>query len=235
MRSDGSESSQAEFCTACGTRLLADSRFCHSCGTPTRGRPPAEPVRTRSSAALRWGLSLGAFAALIALAAVQVSREAKDDPEGTLLAAAGVMGAPDIRSMSPEERADRLFNRVMSLSSQGKMDSAAFFTPMAIAAFEALGPLTAHGRYDLGLIALTVGDAARAAAQADTILAQRPTHLMGLVLGMRAADARGDAAASRSFRQRLLAAEESEFASALPEYDDHSADLRAAIAEARAR
>ena len=32
-----------------------------------------------------------------------------------------------LERLSPEERADRLFNRVMRLSSEGKADSAAFF------------------------------------------------------------------------------------------------------------
>jgi hypothetical protein len=139
------------------------------------------------------------------------------------------MRAPDISSMSPDERADRLFNRVMRLSSEGRADSAAFFGPMALAALEALAPLDAHRRYDMGLVALVTGDASRARAQSDTILAQRPTHLLGLALAARAADARGDAAASGSFRRRLLAAESAERERALPEYTDHDADIRAAV------
>jgi len=146
---------------------------------------------------------------------------------------AGAMRPPDISSMSPAERADRLFNRVMSLSSEGKADSAAFFAPMAIAAFEALAPLNAHTRYDLGLVALVAGDAGRAAAQSDSILVERPTHLLGLALAARVADARGDAAAGRAARQRLLGAEKAERAAALPEYNDHDADLRAALEQAR--
>jgi hypothetical protein len=137
--------------------------------------------------------------------------------------------------MSPAERADRLFNRVMSLSSEGKTDSAAFFAPMALAAFEELAPLSAHSRYDMGLVALVSGDIGRASAQSDTILKQRPTHLLGLLLAARVADARGDSAAARAQRQRLLAAEAAERASGLAEYNDHDADLRAAVDQARKR
>jgi len=137
--------------------------------------------------------------------------------------------------MSPEERADRLFNRVMTYASNGKNDSAAFFAPMAMTAIESLAPLGAHGRYDLGLVALVAGDAAKAAAQSDTILKQRPTHLLGLSLAARAADARGDKAAAKGFRDRLVAAEKSERAAGLQEYSDHDADLRAALDEARKR
>jgi hypothetical protein len=145
------------------------------------------------------------------------------------------MRAPDISSMSPEERADRLFNRVMRLSSEGRADSAAFFGPMALAAIEALAPLDAHRRYDMGLVALVTGDAPRARAQADTILSGRPTHLLGLALAARAADARGDAAGSGNYRRRLIAAETAERASALAEYTDHDADIRAALELARKR
>ncbi|HEX6252108.1 MAG TPA: hypothetical protein VFZ56_11795 [Gemmatimonadaceae bacterium] len=172
---------------------------------------------------------------MIALSAIQLSREAKDDPEGTLLAGGSPMAAPDISSMTPAERADRLFNRVMSLSSAGKTDSAAFFAPMAISALESLAPLTVHGRYDIGLVALAAGDAPRAAAQADTILAEQPTHLLGLVLAFRAASAMGNTAATGDFRRRLLAAETAERARQLPEYRDHDTDISAAIAESRGR
>lgn len=135
--------------------------------------------------------------------------------------------------MSPEERADRLFNRVMRLSSEGKADSAAFFGPMALGAIMALAPLDAHRRYDTGLVALVTGDVVTATAQGDTILAQRSTHLLGLALAARAADARGDAAASKGFRRRLLAAEAAERARALQEYTDHGSDILTAIELAR--
>ena len=145
----------------------------------------------------------------------------------------GAGAAPDISSMSPEERADRLFNRVMRLSSEGKSDSAAFFGPMAMSALSALTPLDAHRRYDLGLVALVSGDVPAAAAQSDSILAQRKTHLLGLALGIRVADARGDRTASRELRKRLLAAELSEKSSGLQEYKDHQPDIEAAVRLAR--
>ena len=226
---------QPAFCTACGTRLLEDARFCQSCGRSTREGTSTARTAAPWPPAVRWGLPIVGFGALIALSAIQLSREAKDDPEGTLLAGGSTMGAPDISSMSPAERANRLFNRVMSLSTEGKTDSAAFFAPMAISALESLAPLSAHGRYDIGLVALAAGDAARAAAQADTILAGQPTHLLGLVLAVQAANATGDAAASGDFRRRLVAAENAERARQLPEYADHDADIRAAITESNGR
>ena len=106
---------------------------------------------------------------------------------------------------------------------------------MALTSYEALSPLNAHQRYDMGLVALVAGDTARARVQSDSILAERPTHLLGLVLAARAADARGDSIGSRNARQRLLAAEKAERAKPLQEYTDHDADLRAAIEQARSR
>jgi hypothetical protein len=224
------------FCSDCGTKLRPDARFCHNCGAPINGQP-ARAQSVPVSKALRWGVPAIAIIALILLSIIRLgSRSAgADSGERVPLGAGGAVQAPDISSMSPDERADRLFNRVMRLSSEGKADSAAFFGPMALGALEALAPLNAHRRYDMGLVALVSGDVSRATAQGDTILAQRPTHLLGLALAARAADARGDATASRNFRRRLLAAESAEKASALPEYADHDADIRAAVELARKR
>jgi hypothetical protein len=226
----------ARFCSDCGTRLNANARFCHSCGSPIKGRSSAAPSAQGVSKSLKWGVPAIAIVALVALSVVRFgSRATAADSAATVPLSEGAVRAPDISSMSPEERADRLFNRVMRLSSEGKTDSAAFFAPMALGAIEALAPLNAHRRYDMGVVALVSGDVSRAAAQADTILAQRPTHLLGLALAARAADARGDAIASKNVRRRLLAAESAERASALPEYTDHDADIRAAVELARKR
>ncbi len=138
----------------------------------------------------------------------------------------GMATAPDISALTPQERADRLFNRVMRLDSEGHADSVAFFASMAIGAFEALEPLTAHHRYDVGLIALATGDVALAKAHADTILAERPTHLLGLVLAARVADAQRDPAAAAGFRRRLVAGETAERQAGLAEYTDHDADIQ---------
>lgn len=225
---------KARFCSDCGTQFLPDALFCHNCGAAVDGRVVAGAPAPTLSPIFRWGVPVAAIGALIALTFFRLGagNSAAESAPVTPLTA-GTMSAPDISSMSPAQRADRLFNRVMSLSSEGKTDSAAFFAPMAIAAFEALAPLNAHTRYDLGLVALVSGDAGRAAAQSDSILLERPTHLLGLVLAVRVADARGDSAAGRAARQRLLGAENAERAAALPEYSDHDADLRAALEQAR--
>lgn len=239
--------SRPKFCSECGTRLREDARFCHECGATVEGPRAgvgAAPVAAtrhetddgtdaRTSNLLRWWMPAIALVAIVLMSVWKSSRtHTAEAPAGAPL---GVRpgAAPDLSSMSPEEQADRLFNRVMRLSSEGKADSAAFFSSMAMGALERLRPLDAHRRYDLGLVALVNGDVARARAQADTILAQRRTHLLGLSLAARAADARGDATAARAFRRRLLAAESAERAAGLQEYTDHDADVRAAIEQAR--
>lgn len=228
-----------KFCSACGTRLLPDAQFCHECGATIDGqrrvdaRVPADAPAGGTSNAVRWIVPALAILAVILLSVWTAgSRSSADTAPGVPLGTRGGV-APDLSSMSPEEQADRLFNRVMRLSSEGKADSAAFFASMALGALESLQPLDAHRRYDMGLVALVAGDTARARAQADTILAQRNTHLLGLSLAARAADARGDVAAARAFRRRLLAAESAERALGLQEYTDHDADLRAAVELAR--
>jgi hypothetical protein len=143
--------------------------------------------------------------------------------------------APDISNLSPRERADRLFDRVMRLSSEGKTDSVKFFAPMALSVYQSLGPLDADLRYDFGRVAEVAGAAEIARAQADSILATDSTHLLGLVLSIRAAQLRGDSAAARTFSRRLLAAEPSESAKKLPEYERHQGDILEALAEARRR
>jgi hypothetical protein len=73
--------------------------------------------------------------------------------------------------------------------------------PMAIQAYEMIGPVDAHAQYDIGVISAVSGDTVRARAEADTILAARPNHLLGLVLAIRAAELRGDDAAAVALRQ----------------------------------
>jgi hypothetical protein len=143
--------------------------------------------------------------------------------------------APDISNLSPRERADRLYDRVMRLSSEGKTDSVQFFAPMALSVYQSLGPLDADLRYDFGRVAEVSGAAEIARAQADSILATDSTHLLGLVLGVRAAQLRGDSAAVRTFSRRLLAAEPTESAKKLPEYQRHQGDILETLAEARRR
>jgi hypothetical protein len=135
--------------------------------------------------------------------------------------------------MTPDERAQRLFSRVIAYASAGRDDSAAFFAPMATSAFAALAPLNTHHRFDVGLIAFATGDMTAAAAHADTIIAAEPENLLGLALAMQSADVGGDSARRNSFARRLLAATQRELARNLSEYQVHHGELRAALEAAK--
>jgi hypothetical protein len=140
---------------------------------------------------------------------------------------------PDLSTMSPRERADRLFNRVMSYHERGVKDSLQFFADMGIRAYQMLPSLDLDARYDMGRIAEVAGAAVVAKAQADTILREAPTHLLGLALGSRVARLTNDETAARAYDRRLLAAERAERGKALPEYERHASDIDEALRTAR--
>src|SRR5881296_2348727 len=164
-------------CHACGTAVAASARFCHKCGARL-GDSQASGWR----AGLPWGVAGAALGALLTVIALRLgagSREpgADEAPEAT--APRSPVPAPDISQMSPEERATRLYNRVMTLHAQGKADSAAFFLPMALQAYAMLPALDVDARYHIGVLDLTAGNAAAAVAQADTIRRTSPPTSSG--------------------------------------------------------
>src|SRR5881409_2215101 len=154
-------------CHACGASLAATARFCHKCGAQVGG---AQSSGWR--AGLPWsvaGAALGALLTVVALRLGAGSREqgAGDAAEAT--APRSQLPAPDISQMSPEERATRLYNRVMTLAEAGKQDSVQFFLPMALASYSQLPTLDADAQYHVGLLHLAGGDVGAALAQADSI------------------------------------------------------------------
>lgn len=227
------------FCTSCGAALRATAKFCQRCGTPTDGssRPggasgnatPGAPVGGGMSHLLPWAVT---GIALLSVLAYVVGQTYGGRTPSAPAAIEAAPRAPDISQMSPQERADRLFQRVMEYVEAGKSDSVLFFAPMAIQSQLALAPLDAHRRYDLGLLGLVSGDALLARAQSDTILAEQPDHLLGLILGMRSAGLQLDSAARGRFASRFLQVADRERAKGLNEYTDHAPDITAALREA---
>lgn len=231
--------SSARFCASCGASLDAAARFCHRCGTAADGSSTAAPRATaapRSAGSLLpWTIAGIAVLSLVAFIAGQNFRKAPPTaPAPNAPFAGGAPGrAPDISQMGPEERADRLFQRVMTYVAEGKADSVQFFSPMAIQSMLALAPLDAHRRYDLGLLGMVSGDAAMARAQADSILMTAPDHLLGLILAMRTAGMQLDTLTKQRHAGRLAAVVDRERAKNLTEYIDHGPDIDAALREAR--
>ena len=232
-------------CTECGGALTVGSRFCNSCGAAA-GETPSAAAGTGARNPVMWIVPGIALLGVIAFfVGQQYGKQGDASADSTPLSATSGTAAPfasgggggaasvDISKMSPEERASRLFDRVMTYGESGKIDSVRIFAPMAMQAYEMIGPMTPHSRYDVGMIAFVAGDAAIATAQADTILKADKSHLLGLVLAIKAAGLRSDAKARAGFEQRLLAAESREMAKKVPEYEDHKRDIDAALAAAK--
>ena len=186
--------------------------------------------------ALPWSVAAIALLALIALAAGQRFGRApeRSSAQQPVASTQGMAGrAPDISSLSPAERAERLYDRIMGAAERGRVDSVRFFMPMALQAYEALGPLTIDQRYDLGRLAEVAGDPVIAKAQADTILRAQPQHLLGLLLSARAARLRGDETDARRHLATIARVVNAERQKQLPEYLLHQNDIDLAIAEWR--
>jgi len=226
---------QGAACAQCRASLTPGAKFCHRCGAPAG----AAPISLQSGVgnALPWSVAAIALLALVALAAGQRfarGRESQsNDPIAISAPGVATGRAPDISALSPAERAERLYDRIMSAAERGRVDSVRFFMPMAMQAYEALGDMTLDQRYDLGRLAEVAGDAALASAEADTILRQHPRHLLGLVLASRAAKLRGDNRAARQSLAELARVERAERQTQLPEYLLHQNDIDMALAEFR--
>lgn len=195
---------------------------------------------------LPWAVAAIALVALIALVVGQrfgargnsVTEPVVDAGATAGTAPGGPPGAmpraPDISQLTPEQRAERLYDRIMTEVEAGRTENVRTFMPMAIAAYEMLAPLNLDQRYDLGRIGEVGGDTALARAQADTILAAKPNHLLGLILKAKAARMEGNASRAKDADAKLLAAEATERSAGLKEYLLHKNDIDAAVAAAHA-
>ncbi|GJG86797.1 hypothetical protein tb265_19780 [Gemmatimonadetes bacterium T265] len=251
-------SAGANYCHRCGTAVVAASDT-SAAGGRTRGRSLGEIapwavafVAFLALAAMAAGRNLGASRgggldapqnALPQASLGEGVAPAAGGPDAGGAAAggapvapfAGAGGgrAPDLSTMTPRDIADRLFDRVMRLSGEGKIDSAQFFATMALQNYgrmpQAGVPLDNDLRYDMGRIAEVAGRGEVAAAQADTILRNNPTHLLGLVLAIKGAALQGDRARLADAQRRLIAAAPAERAKNLEEYQRHGNDIDAAL------
>lgn len=241
------EASGPGHCSACGASVREDDLYCAECGEPLRSKPD-RPMTAR----LPWilsGLALVAFAVAIAfLVRGQASpraggapptggvlsggggRMAGEDPSATREAPAegGMPGASELAEMSPREAGDRLFNRVMRLRSAGDTAGRApFFARMGVRAYRRVSAEEAGPdlRFHVGLLQLVQGEVEAARAEADSILAGDPGHLLGLYLATRAAEAAGDEAAASRWRDSLRSAASRTDLDARPEYRAHGSLL----------
>jgi hypothetical protein len=174
-----------------------------------------------------WIIAGVALAALLAAVLVMVSRA----PAPPMVAAAADAvspdapadepAAPDISAMSPRDRFDRLYNRVMRAAQAGDQATVERFTPMALMAYGQLDSLDADARYHAALLEVHSGDMAGPSALADTILARQPGHLFGyIVRGTVARWQKDEAALDRAYAG-FLEHYDAEMKAARPEYGEH--------------
>jgi len=129
--------------------------------------------------------------------------------------------APDISQMSPRERFDRLFNRIMTAADRGDSTTVTTFTPMALGAYGQLDTIDTDARYHAALLLLQVGGVPGALALADSIEAAQPGHLFGYLIRGAAADlAQNDTMRRQAYRDFLQHFPAEEKANR-PEYREH--------------
>jgi hypothetical protein len=129
--------------------------------------------------------------------------------------------APDISNMSPRERFDRLWDRVVRAAENGDTVTVVQFAPMALGAYGMMPDADTDARYHAATIHLVIGDFPSALALADTIQAQAPGHLFGHMIRGEVADRRNDAAALNASYRDFLRDEAGELRAGRAEYADH--------------
>ena len=235
-------------CGACRAPLTPGASFCHRCGAAAGAGPVVTATAPAASTALPWAfaaIALLAFGAYVAAQRFGGTRATPSTAAATSIPvdpmadgpfASGQAGpAPDISKLSPEERADRLFNRIMTEYEAGNSEFVQNMAPMALAAYQMLPQMDPLRRYDLGRIAEVTGALPVAQAQADTLLQANPNHLLGLALAARVADLQKDEARRAALARRLIDAAPAELEQGRPEYTAHSIDINIALTEARRR
>jgi hypothetical protein len=126
--------------------------------------------------------------------------------------------------MSPLERFNRLFNRIMRSAGSGDTAGAQQFAPMAQQSYSMLekNDYSADTRLHMGLVLVVLKDAKGVKAIADTILKENPDHLFGYILRGDAARLAGDDAAFRKAAEEFKSREAKELPRAdRAEYQEH--------------
>lgn len=219
-------------CRECQNPLPAGARFCNQCGASVTALPAsARPSR------LPWAVAGVAVAALLAFVVVPRLNEPAETAPAPLAQAAPAAGDPraiDLSSMTPRERADRLFNRVMEQNSQGDTTQLGLFTEMAIQAY-GMVPAPERDpdlRWHVAELHRLRGEGADVRALADTILAGDPEHLFGLFTAAIGRRMDGDDAGAAVYFRKFLAAYPGQVSRDLPEYREHQPALPSMRAEA---
>jgi hypothetical protein len=218
--------------------MAPQARFCSQCGTTVTAAAAAPASRNER---LVWFLAGGGLVLLVGGGALALSRGTFQAPvagaEASFAGGAGdgpTGGAPpDISNLTPRERFDKLFNRIMRAAESGDANTVTSFAPMAIQAYAMLDTVDADARYHLALIQLHTGDVDGARAQGDSILKSQPGHLFGYVVkGTIARFQKDNKALARTYAD-FLAHYDAEQARKRREYSEHPRALEEFLKAAR--
>jgi hypothetical protein len=194
------------------------SRFCPSCGAQLT-QPPASPANLIRYAP--WILT-----GLLGLVLVLLVARRSPGPTVEAPPASPVQGAPpDISNMSPAERFERLYKRIITAAQSGDQATVNQFMPMATAAFGMLDTVTVDARYHMAMLELHVGDMNAAAAQADTIRKTDPDHLFSYVIAAAVARWKKDDQARDAAYREFMKRYDAQIATGKPEYTEHKSML----------
>lgn len=224
----------APACARCGQALAPNARFCAGCGAVAG----ASPESLSGNAKLGWFAAGGVTVALIGGAMLALAKPVAAPAVASSTAAGFAAGdeatATDIANMTPRERFDRLFNRIMRSAETGDAATVSTFSPMAMQAYQMLDTVDADARYHASLILLHTEDVAGARALADTILRSQPGHLFGYVIKGTIARFQQDQKALDQAYADFLKHYDAETKAKRPEYADHPRALEDFLAAARA-
>jgi hypothetical protein len=143
--------------------------------------------------------------------------------------------APDISAMTPRERFNRLYDRIMRAAGQSDSGEIRRFTPMALAAYDQLDDRDIDARYHAAMLHAQVGEFPAALALADTIVAESPGHLFGYLVRGEVANSRNDSAARAQARRDFLSHYDIEMRSKRVEYLEHKPAIDEFKSEAEQR
>jgi len=171
-----------------------------------------------------WLIAGASLAALLAMVFIMLAREsprvAVAEPVSPPAEA-----PPDISAMSPRERFNRLYNRVMQAAQSRDEATVTRFTPMALMAYAQLDTIDADARYHTALLKMHTGDVVAPLALGDSILTANPGHLFGYIIQGTVARFRKDEKALQQAYAAFLKHYEAEMKAQRPEYSEHRTSL----------
>lgn len=206
-------------CPSCGAAFDASDRFCRKCGAPLKAGGKANGG-LRGLVGLRgFGIAIVALAVFYAVLQYGGGSSSSDAP--TQRISISEIGESPAGAPSPRATADQIFNEALAAYESGDSARARQFIPMALMAYAELAELDLDARYHIALLDLASGDAEAALAQADTMLALIPEHLLGLLVAARAHERLAEPSQAADYYQRFLDAHTPEVAASRQEYLDH--------------